>query len=117
MPVFGEEVYPGIHQKAAVLISAINHNHPLLDGNKRLSAAAAAVAFSPVLPRLRAFTMGPCNTHAATSDFACAGAARPDNPDVVMFSARDAATGVPRRVKLPLRRRSRDARGAASRAR
>ncbi len=37
MPVFGEEVYPGIHQKAAVLISAINHNHPLLDGNKRLS--------------------------------------------------------------------------------
>jgi death-on-curing protein len=37
LPVFGEEVYPGIHQKAAVLISAINHNHPLLDGNKRLS--------------------------------------------------------------------------------
>lgn len=37
MPVFGEEVYPGIHQKAAVLFSAINHNHPLLDGNKRLS--------------------------------------------------------------------------------
>ncbi|TFV81464.1 type II toxin-antitoxin system death-on-curing family toxin [Microbacterium sp. dk485] len=37
MPVFGEEVYPRIHQKAAALISAINHNHPLLDGNKRLS--------------------------------------------------------------------------------
>ena len=37
MPVFGEEVYPGLHQKAAVLISAINRNHPLLDGNKRLS--------------------------------------------------------------------------------
>ena len=37
MPVFGEEVYPGLHQKAAVLIGAINRNHPLLDGNKRLS--------------------------------------------------------------------------------
>ena len=37
MPVFGEEVYPGLHQKAAVLINAINRNHPLLDGNKRLS--------------------------------------------------------------------------------
>jgi len=36
MPVFGEEVYPGLHLKAAVLISAINRDHPLLDGNKRL---------------------------------------------------------------------------------
>lgn len=37
LPVFDEEVYPRLHQKAAVLIRAINHNHPLLDGNKRLS--------------------------------------------------------------------------------
>jgi len=37
MPVFGEVVYPGLHLKAAVLIIAINRNHPLLDGNKRLS--------------------------------------------------------------------------------
>lgn len=37
LPVFGEEVYPGLNLKAAVLLSAINHNHPLLDGNKRLS--------------------------------------------------------------------------------
>lgn len=37
LPVFGEEVYPGLHQKAAVLMSAINRDHPLLDGNKRLS--------------------------------------------------------------------------------
>lgn len=37
LPVFGEEVYPGLHQKAAVLISAINRDHPLVDGNKRLS--------------------------------------------------------------------------------
>lgn len=37
MPVFGEEIFPGIHQKAAVLFTAINHKHPLVDGNKRLS--------------------------------------------------------------------------------
>lgn len=37
MPVFGEEVYPDLHIKAAVLLSALNRNHPLLDGNKRLS--------------------------------------------------------------------------------
>lgn len=37
MPVFDEEVYPDIHVKAAVLLSALNRNHPLLDGNKRLS--------------------------------------------------------------------------------
>ena len=37
MPVFGEEIYPGRHQKAAVLMNAINRDHPLLDGNKRLS--------------------------------------------------------------------------------
>lgn len=37
LPVFGEEVYPDVHQKAAVLLLAINHNHPLYDGNKRLS--------------------------------------------------------------------------------
>lgn len=37
LPVFGEEVYPGIHAKAAVLMLAVNRNHPLLDGNKRLS--------------------------------------------------------------------------------
>lgn len=37
LPVFGEEVYPGLHQKAAVLISALNRDHPLMDGNKRLS--------------------------------------------------------------------------------
>ena len=37
MPVFGEEIYPGLHQKAAVLMNAINRDHPLLDGHKRLS--------------------------------------------------------------------------------
>ncbi|QDP98644.1 hypothetical protein FOE78_07125 [Microlunatus elymi] len=34
---FGTEVYPGLHTKAAALCDAINHSHPLIDGNKRLS--------------------------------------------------------------------------------
>lgn len=37
MPVFGEEIYPDVHIKAAVLLTALNRDHPLLDGNKRLS--------------------------------------------------------------------------------
>ena len=37
MPVFGDEVYPDIPVKAAVLLGALNRNYPLLDGNKRLS--------------------------------------------------------------------------------
>lgn len=36
LPVFGEEVHVGVHRKAAALITAINRDHPLLDGNKRL---------------------------------------------------------------------------------
>ncbi len=45
MPVFGEEVYPDVHQKAAVLLIGINRNHPLLDGNKRLSWLVTAVFY------------------------------------------------------------------------
>ncbi|TFD78258.1 type II toxin-antitoxin system death-on-curing family toxin [Cryobacterium fucosi] len=37
LPVFGEEVYPGLHDKAAALLIAINNDHPLSDGNKRLA--------------------------------------------------------------------------------
>jgi death on curing protein len=37
MPVFGVDVYDGTERKAIVLLQAINRNHPLLDGNKRLS--------------------------------------------------------------------------------
>ncbi|MDR5699865.1 type II toxin-antitoxin system death-on-curing family toxin [Agromyces aerolatus] len=37
LPVFGEEVYPELEHKAAVLLIAINRDHPLADGNKRLS--------------------------------------------------------------------------------
>ena len=37
MPVFGEDVHPTLHEKAAVLLLAVNRNHALADGNKRLA--------------------------------------------------------------------------------
>lgn len=37
LPVFGEEVYIGLFDKAAALFIAINNDHPLSDGNKRLA--------------------------------------------------------------------------------
>jgi death-on-curing protein len=37
MPVFGQEVFPDLVTKGAVLLDAINRNHPMADGNKRLS--------------------------------------------------------------------------------
>lgn len=42
--VFGEDAYPGIHQKAAALLHSLARNHALVDGNKRL-ALAATIAF------------------------------------------------------------------------
>ena len=33
--MFGEELYPEIADKAAILIYGIINNHPFLDGNKR----------------------------------------------------------------------------------
>jgi death-on-curing protein len=37
LPVFGEEMYEGDVEKAAALLIALNRNHPLADGNKRLA--------------------------------------------------------------------------------
>ena len=37
LPVFGEEVYLSLYNKAAALLIAVNRDHPLADGNKRLS--------------------------------------------------------------------------------
>lgn len=34
---YGVELYPGLHAKAAALMDSANRQHPLLDGNKRLS--------------------------------------------------------------------------------
>jgi death-on-curing protein len=41
---FGEDAYPGIHEKAAALLHSLARNHALVDGNKRL-ALAATIAF------------------------------------------------------------------------
>jgi death on curing protein len=41
---FGEDAYPSLHAKAAALLHSIARNHPLVDGNKRLSLAAT-IAF------------------------------------------------------------------------
>lgn len=41
---FGEDAYPGIHEKAAALAHSLARNHALVDGNKRL-ALAALLAF------------------------------------------------------------------------
>ena len=42
---FGQEAYPTIHDKAAALLEAVVRNHALVDGNKRLGWAAAAVFY------------------------------------------------------------------------
>lgn len=38
---FGRDVYPELPGKLAALIKSINRNHPLVDGNKRLSWVCA----------------------------------------------------------------------------
>lgn len=40
---FGEECYPSLWEKAAVLAHSIIRTHPLVDGNKRLGMEAALV--------------------------------------------------------------------------
>ncbi|MBI5420800.1 MAG: type II toxin-antitoxin system death-on-curing family toxin [Parcubacteria group bacterium] len=41
--VFGKELYPTLHDKAAVYARTIIQNHPFLDGNKRTGMTAAFV--------------------------------------------------------------------------
>ena len=42
---FGQDAYPTIHEKAAALLEAVVRHHALVDGNKRLGWAAAAVFY------------------------------------------------------------------------
>lgn len=42
---FGDDAYPSIHEKAAVLLESIVRNHPLVDGNKRLGWLATYVSY------------------------------------------------------------------------
>ena len=46
MRVFGGEVCPDLHLKAAVLTDGVNRNHPLPDGNKRLSWATTLAFYA-----------------------------------------------------------------------
>lgn len=41
--LFGDDAYPSIEEKAAVLLESIVRNHPLIDGNKRLGWIAAVM--------------------------------------------------------------------------
>lgn len=41
--VFGDDAYPSLDLKAAVLLESIVRNHPLVDGNKRLGWIAAVL--------------------------------------------------------------------------
>lgn len=42
--VFGQDAYPGLHDKAAALLDSLARDHALVDGDKRL-ALAATIAF------------------------------------------------------------------------
>ena len=41
--LFGEDAYPSLELKAAALLHSLCRNHPLVDGNKRLSWLATTV--------------------------------------------------------------------------
>ena len=43
--VFGEDAYPGIHEKAAALLQSMATNHTLADGNKRSAWAATRLFY------------------------------------------------------------------------
>jgi death-on-curing protein len=43
--VFGIEAYPGLDDKAAVLLESVVRNHALVDGNKRLGWLAVVVFY------------------------------------------------------------------------
>jgi death on curing protein len=43
--LYGQEAYPSLDAKAAVLLESIVRNHPLLDGNKRLGWLALVVFY------------------------------------------------------------------------
>ncbi|UUV29315.1 type II toxin-antitoxin system death-on-curing family toxin [Amycolatopsis roodepoortensis] len=43
--LMGQDAYPSLHEKAAVLLESIVRNHPLIDGNKRLGWMAVFVFY------------------------------------------------------------------------
>jgi death-on-curing protein len=49
---FGDDVYAGIHEKAAALLHSLVLNHALIDGNTRLGLAATLAFYGMNGPRL-----------------------------------------------------------------
>lgn len=43
--IFGQDAYPGFHEKAAALLHSLARNHALIDGNKRLAWVATRVMY------------------------------------------------------------------------
>jgi len=43
--LMGQDAYPGIHEKTAVLLESVARDHPLIDGNKRLAWMAVFVFY------------------------------------------------------------------------
>jgi death-on-curing protein len=43
--LYGTEVYPTIHEKAAALLQSLTGNHALIDGNKRLGWLSTVVFY------------------------------------------------------------------------
>lgn len=43
--LYGLEAYPGLDDKAAVLLESLVRNHPLVDGNKRIGWLAVVVFY------------------------------------------------------------------------
>ena len=43
--LMGQDAYPTLHEKAAVLLESVVRNHPLVDGNKRLGWMAVFVFY------------------------------------------------------------------------
>lgn len=44
--LYGDEAYPSLHEKAAVLLESLARNHALVDGNKRIAWLATVVFYS-----------------------------------------------------------------------
>ncbi|MCX6397883.1 MAG: type II toxin-antitoxin system death-on-curing family toxin [Propionibacteriales bacterium] len=43
--LYGHDAYPGLDDKAAVLLESLVRNHPLVDGNKRIGWLAVVVFY------------------------------------------------------------------------
>ncbi|MEI7845818.1 MAG: type II toxin-antitoxin system death-on-curing family toxin [Chloroflexota bacterium] len=66
----GEELYPGVFEKAAALLDSLVNNHPFVDGNKRAGITSAAmflrinaVRLACSQEELEVFTMQVATTH------------------------------------------------------